>query len=110
MLRSKIADLSVYYPARIVTNQEIETRLNATEKLLAEGSLERLFGLHERRFAATDQQVSDLATAAARPIVERIGAERIGFLIFASACSDLIEPATANIVQHKLGLRCPGWT
>ncbi len=107
MLKSKIADLAVYHPARIVTNQELEMRLNAGGPLLPEGSLERLFGLQERRFAAADEQVSDLAAAAARPIVARVGADRIGFLIFAAACSDLIEPATANIVQHKLGLRCP---
>ncbi len=107
MIKSKIADLSVYHPARIVTNQELESRLNAKGKILAEGSLERLFGLRERRFAAVDEQVSDLAVQAARPIVERVGKENIGFLIFAAACSDLIEPATANIVQHKLGLRCP---
>ncbi len=107
MRKSKIADLSVYHPARIVTNQELEARLNAKGKLLAEGSLERLFGLRERRFAAAGEQVSDLAAQAARPIMERVGAERIGCLIFAAACADLIEPATANIVQHKLGLHCP---
>ncbi len=107
MRRSKIADLSVYHPTRIVSNRELETRLNARGKLLPEGSLERLFGLRERRFAAAAEQVSDLATQAAQPIVARTGAAQIGFLIFAAACSDLIEPATANIVQHKLGLRCP---
>ena len=31
----------------------------------------------------------------------------IDLLIFAAASSDLIEPATANIVQYKLGLTCP---
>ena len=107
MSRSRIADLSAYHPARIVTNGELETRLNARGQVLPPGSLERLFGLRERRFAAATEQVSDLAVQAARPIVDRCGAERIGFLIFAAACSDLIEPATANIVQHKLGLRCP---
>lgn len=30
-------------------------------------------------------------------------------MIFASASSDLIEPATANIVQEKLGLDCPAF-
>ncbi|MEO6039202.1 MAG: ketoacyl-ACP synthase III [Saprospiraceae bacterium] len=107
MIRSKIADLSVYHPARIVTNQELEARLNGRGPLLAAGSLERLFGSRERRFAAAGEQASDLAVAAARPILERTDADRIGFLIFAGACADLIEPATANIVQHKLGLHCP---
>jgi 3-oxoacyl-[acyl-carrier-protein] synthase-3 len=40
-------------------------------------------------------------------MVHTAGRDEIDFLVFASASSDLIEPATANIVQHKLGLRCP---
>ena len=107
MNRTKIADISVYHPARIVPNTELELRLNARRRILPEGSLERLFGIRERRFAAADEQVSDLAAKAALPIVQRIGADRIECLIFAAACADLIEPATCNIVQHKLGLRCP---
>ena len=107
MKKTKIADLSVYHPERIVPNSELEMRLNAGKKVLPEGSLERLFGLRERRFAAADEQVSDLAAKAAQPIVQRIMADQIECLIFAAACSDLIEPATCNIVQHKLGLRCP---
>ena len=55
----------------------------------------------------TVEAQSDLAAAAARPIVEKVGASSVEFLIFAAACADLIEPATCNIVQDKLGLRCP---
>jgi 3-oxoacyl-[acyl-carrier-protein] synthase III len=52
-------------------------------------------------------QVSDLGANAARSVVEKHGADTIDCMIFASASSDLIEPATANIVQEKLGLNCP---
>jgi 3-oxoacyl-[acyl-carrier-protein] synthase-3 len=44
---------------------------------------------------------------AATSIVNKVGEESIDCLIFAAASGDLIEPATANIVQQKLGLRCP---
>jgi 3-oxoacyl-[acyl-carrier-protein] synthase-3 len=81
--------------------------VNAKEQLLPPGILEKLFRIRERRFADRLVQTSDLAANAARPIVEQFGAQRIEYLIFAGACSDLIEPATANIVQHKLGLSCP---
>src|SRR5262245_10010432 len=101
MKRAAITDVSSHVPARIVSNGEIEERV----RFLAPGSLKRLFGIEERRFAA-DEQVSDLAVAAARPIVDRIGAKNIDYLIFAAASADLIEPATCNIVQYKLGLRC----
>lgn len=98
-----IKDLSVYLPERIVLNDEIE----ACHPDLPKGGLKRLFGLNTRHYAAPDEQVSDMAARAARPILERHGKDDIDFLIFASACSDLIEPATANIVQEKLGLTCP---
>lgn len=103
MKKTKITALSTYLPERVVHNREIEDRIH----FLAPGTLHRLFGSETRRFAAKEQQVSDLACLAARPIVEQIGAGNIGYLIFASACADLIEPATGNIVQHKLRLRCP---
>lgn len=107
MKRAKVSELSVYLPERVVSNQELEERVNARGQILPPGGLQRLFGIEERRFAALGQQVSDLAVAAARPIVEKVGAANIEYLIFAAACADLIEPATCNIVQHKLGLRCP---
>jgi 3-oxoacyl-[acyl-carrier-protein] synthase-3 len=71
------------------------------------GHLQKLCGIRSRLFAAPDEQVSDLAVAAARCIVSAVGPDAIDFLVMASASSDLIEPATANIVQQKLGLRCP---
>ncbi len=107
MIKAKIKDISVYLPANKVGNTDMENLVNAASRILPPGSLHKLFGSENRHFAATDEQVSDLAVAAARPIVEKIGAENIDFLIFAAASADLIEPATANMVQHKLGLRCP---
>ena len=103
MIKAKISELSVYLPENVVKNQTLEARV----PLLPAGGLHRLFGITERRFAAEHQQVSDLAVAAARPIVDQIGAKNIDYLIFAAACADLIEPATSNIIQYKLGLKCP---
>ncbi len=101
------ADIGAYIPARKVDNAEIEDRVNHRKKLLPEGALMRLFGCETRYYAAPQEQTSDLAAQAAMPIVEKYGSNNIDFLIFASASSDLLEPATANIVQQKLGLRCP---
>lgn len=107
MKLARIADLSVYLPENTITNQDLESRLNAHRQILPVGALERLFGIRERRYASANEQVSDLAAFAALPVVERVGVQNIDFLIFAAACSDMIEPATCNMVQHKLGLRCP---
>jgi acyl-CoA:acyl-CoA alkyltransferase len=121
MIRIKIADTSAYLPSKIVTNAEIEYTVNTpqyervhagvetakTTKLLPTGALQRLFGSQERRFAEENEQVSDIAARAALPIVEKHGRSSIDCLIFAAASSDMLEPATANMVQMKLGLNCP---
>jgi 3-oxoacyl-[acyl-carrier-protein] synthase-3 len=108
MKRTKIAEIATYLPAQRIDNETLVKRIQAQQQTcLTADMLERLFGIKERRFAAKEEQVSDLATKAALPIVEKIGREHIDLLIFAAACSDLIEPATCNIIQNKLGLTCP---
>jgi 3-oxoacyl-[acyl-carrier-protein] synthase-3 len=106
-LRTYISDIGIFLPERKVSSLEVERIVNKNGNLLAEGAIERLFGVKERRYAAAGTQASDLGANAARNIVEKHGAATIDCMIFASASSDLIEPATANIVQEKLGLHCP---
>ena len=103
---SMISAIAGYAPVEIISNGEIEHRVNVNQELLPPGSIERLFGVKERRFAAEDQQVSDLAVAAANKIIANTDPATIDCLLFAAASSDLIEPATANIIQSKLGLTC----
>jgi 3-oxoacyl-[acyl-carrier-protein] synthase-3 len=103
---SKISAIAGYAPERIVLNREIENIVNEKDELLGCGSIERLFGVKERRFAKCGEQVSDLATSAAKQILAAIDPSTIDCLIFAAASSDLIEPATANIIQSKLGITC----
>jgi len=106
-MRPAISHVNSFLPPRIVGNEEIENMMNLQQTVIPKDSLKRLFGAVERRYAEPEQQTSDLACEAARPIVEEVGQENIDCLIFAAASNDLIEPATANIVQQKLGLRCP---
>ena len=106
-MRAYISDIGIFLPERIVSSAEVENIVNKNGQILPHGSIVRLFGVRERRYADSHIQVSDLGANAARSIVEKHGADTIDCMIFASACSDLIEPATANIVQEKLGLHCP---
>jgi len=108
-LRTYISDIGIFLPERKVSSLELENIVNKNRKILSSGSIERLFGVKERRYAAPNVQASDLGANAARGIVEKHGAHTIDCIIFAAASSDLIEPATANIVQQKLGLNCPSF-
>lgn len=108
MSRVKISHIAAYTAgSRRVSSHEIEARINHKQALLAPGVLERLFGVKNRYFAEAGTQCSDLAAGAARKILAQVDPQTIDCLIFAAASSDLIEPATANIVQAKLGLTCP---
>lgn len=107
MIKAKIEAISSYLPSNEVTNETLENEINQEKTWLIPGLLHKIFGIKTRYKAQADEQASDLAVEAARPIVHKYGTDSIDCLIFASACSDLLEPATSNIVQFKLGLKCP---
>lgn len=63
-------------------------------------------GIEERRIADSDCCSSDLCFKAAKKLMQdnEIDPESIGALIFVSQTSDYHQPATAPILQHRLGL------
>lgn len=107
--RIGITAASAYLPDAVVSSAALEDRIAAASHGLAipRGMIERVTGIRTRRFAAADQQASDLAVAAAECLFAEADVDRstIDVLIFASASQDILEPATAHIVQHKLGTR-----
>ena len=63
-------------------------------------------GIEERRIAEPDVCASDLCFRAAQQLLtdNKIDPQSIDVLIFVSQTSDYHQPATAAILQHKLGL------
>lgn len=107
MNQAVIKSIAVYLPEEVVYNRQIEDNIVLQNGTIESGILEKMFGCQTRRVAPMDMQVSDIACEAARKLLRSKEAVNIDMLIFASASSDLIEPATANIIQAKLGLNCP---
>lgn len=108
MIKAAIKCVASYLPNNVVLNRQVEEKITSDNAIVDKnGILRRLFGSETRRFASVNTQVSDLACEAARKILKVHDQEDIDLLIFAAASSDLIEPATANIIQTKLGLTCP---
>ena len=62
-------------------------------------------GVRTRRYAKDGQISSDLAVAAAERALAMAGREvaDVDTVIFAAASQDIAEPATANVLQEKLG-------
>lgn len=105
--KGSIKYVSAYLPENVAYNQQIEDKIKFEGQGVNRGLLEKLFGSQTRRVAPDGMQVSDLASEAARSVISANKDIVIDLLIFAAASSDLIEPATANIIQAKLGLTCP---
>src|SRR5262245_57632975 len=98
---STILALGHYAPERRVTNSEIEDRLG-----LESGWIERRTGIRERRFAAPEEALSDIAVAAGTMALARTGFDpaRIGLLVLATSTPDHLLPPSAPLVAHRLGL------
>ena len=96
-------------PEEVVTSDQIETALAPLYRRLRlpEGRLELMSGIRERRFWPRDMLPSEMSVESAEKAIRISGIDKgeIGALIHASVCRDYLEPATACVVHHRLGLR-----
>ncbi len=97
-----IKHISWHVPERTVTNEELIRRFPA----LKINELTRLTGVNERHVADTDETSSDLAVKAAEKLFSEnsIDKSAIDFIIFCTSGGDYITPASACIIQNRLGL------
>lgn len=103
---SRIISVGYALPQKEVKTKDIERELGLKERLgIPYGLLERLTGCQAHREAPPETNASDLATEASRQALDRaqLSARDIDLVIFCACCHDVPEPATANIVQEKLG-------
>lgn len=109
--KAQIIALASVLPENKLTSIELEKKItkNSPGISLPEGIIEILTGVKERRVADENMNASDLATQAAKKALEKanLKSQDIDLLIFAAANGDMMEPATANIVQENLELKCP---
>ena len=100
--RSAITGVGGYLPDEIVTNDDLAKVVDTSDAWIQERT-----GIQMRRRAGPDQAVSDLAVAAARQALRAAGrtVDDVDLIIVATTTPDLTFPATAAIVQRKLG--CP---
>jgi len=117
MAFATIAGIGHYVPAECVTNAELERRLGEPfhDWLVANVGIER------RHVMAAHETTSDLALAAGLEALEHagIGAHELDLVIVATDTPDQLSPATASVLQHKLGATaaatydvnaaCAGW-
>ena len=98
---SRIAGTGSYLPERIVTNRELESRIETTDEWIVSRT-----GIEARHVAAEGELTSDLALHAARRAMESAGVTPadVDLIIVATTTPDMVFPSTACILQGKLGV------
>lgn len=100
--RVKISALGIYVPPRLLTNADLEKMVDTNDEWI----MSRV-GIRERHIVVKGVATSDLATEAAKRALARRGIEasQLDAIIVATVTPDMLFPATACLVQDKLGAK-----
>ena len=95
-----ISAVGSYVPEKVLTNADLEKRIDTTDEWITTRT-----GIKERRIAADDEHTSDMAAHAAQRALERaeVDTADVDLIILATITPDMPFPATACLVQEKLG-------
>lgn len=107
MLYAHILGTGSYLPVRRMSNDDLSKIVDTSDEWITSRT-----GIKARHIAAENEQTSDLAVRAARAALvdADIEAKDIDLIIVATSTPDMTFPATACIVQNKLGIAgCPAF-
>ncbi len=101
MAYAQIVGWGMHVPSRVVGNDTfVKMGLDTTHDWIVSRT-----GIEERRIAGKDEATSDLAVRAARRALNVAGAHasEIDLVIVATCTPDHLMPATASLVQNRIG-------
>jgi 3-oxoacyl-[acyl-carrier-protein] synthase-3 len=103
---AQIISTGRYIPEKVITNDDLNEMLGEN---VGDWLVENV-GIHERHVMADDETTSDMIVAAARQALERAGLAPtdLDLILVATDTPDYISPATASVIQAKLGARNAG--
>ncbi len=98
--RSAVTGVGSYLPEDIVTNADLAKFVDTSDEWIIERT-----GIRQRHRARPDQPTSDLAAEAALKALADAGRTPadVDMIIVATTTPDMTFPATASIVQRKIG-------
>ena len=102
---ARIIGTGSYLPSKVVTNFDLEKTLNTSDDWITART-----GIKERRIV-TDQSTCDLALEASLKALSmaKLKPQDIDLIILSTTTPDKIFPATATILQNRLGSSCPAF-
>jgi 3-oxoacyl-[acyl-carrier-protein] synthase III len=95
-----ITGLGAYAPQRVLTNDELSTIVDTSDEWIMERT-----GIRERRIAAPEEALTDLALPAARAALAQAGVEprEIDLLLCATVTPDMMFPTSSALLADTLG-------
>jgi 3-oxoacyl-[acyl-carrier-protein] synthase-3 len=95
-----ITGLGAYVPQRVLTNDELSTLVDTSDEWIMERT-----GIRERRIAAPEEALTDLALPAARAALTQAGVEprEIDLLLCATVTPDMMFPTSSALLADTLG-------
>jgi 3-oxoacyl-[acyl-carrier-protein] synthase III len=101
-IAAKITGVAGYVPPRVVTNSDLEKRVDTNDEWIRTRT-----GIRERHYADPGVATSHLGTEAARKLLTARGVnpEEIDLIVLASVTPDMFFPATACLIQDRLGAK-----
>lgn len=101
-MKSRIIGTGSYTPEKILTNFDLEKIVDTNHEWIVART-----GIEERHIAADDEVTSDLAAKAAQRSLDAAGVsvDEIDLIVVGTITGDYPWPATACVVQAKLGAK-----
>jgi 3-oxoacyl-[acyl-carrier-protein] synthase-3 len=99
--RIGITGLGTHVPERVFTNADLEQFVDTTDEWIVERT-----GIRERRFAAKEEALTDIAAPAARAALAEAGADAasIDLVIVATVTPDMMFPTSSALLADQLGM------
>ena len=100
-VRIGITGLGVHVPEKVMTNEELSTIVETSDEWIRERT-----GIRERRIAAPDEALTDIALPAARAALEDAGVDAadVDLLVCATVTPDMMFPTSSAILADRLGM------
>lgn len=102
MTYARIVGTGSYLPARSVSNQELQTRIETSDEWIVSRT-----GIESRHVAAEGEMTSDLAFHACQRALAaaETGADEVDLIVVATTTPDMVLPSTACLLQARLGVK-----
>lgn len=102
LVRAKISALGTYVPPRLLTNADLEKMVETSNEWILERT-----GIRQRHIVEKGMATSDLAIEAAKEALRQRGLtpNEVEAIFLATVTPDMFFPATACIVQDKIGAK-----